>query len=149
MSEKAERSFYPLIGEKLKKFGKVTCSYRLRQGDFNPDFIVEDDHGNKMAVEVGCELHKKHLVPKILCRQAFQLQVYLQRFNRVLYIAPPEELKIVCDMLQLAGVRFEEKLLTADLGYMTGENAFEARIETISSELRKLKKAMRSLEYKI
>lgn len=142
-----ERHFYPLVEEKLKTLGKVTRTYMHKKGDFIPDFVIEIENGKRIAVEVGCEVHERHLVPRILSRKAFQLLVYLNRFDQVLYIAPYEELKIVCYMLEQVGVKPGEKLQTADLGYIAGAEALESKLQEIALELKKVKKGLKELEY--
>jgi hypothetical protein len=144
-----ERHFYPLVEEKLKTLGKVTFAYRQIRGDFIPDFIVEIEGGKRIAVEVGCEIHPKHLIPTLLSRKAFQLLVYLHRFDRVLYIAPYEELRTVCNMLEQVGVKVGEKFQTADLGYVAGAEALESRLQKLTLELRKIKRHLRAHGYKL
>jgi hypothetical protein len=147
--EMKERHFYPMIEEKLKTLGKVTLAYKQRRGDFIPDFILESENGKRTAVEVGCEIHAHHLVPKLLSRKAFQLLIYLHRFDQVLYIAPYEELKTVCNMLEQVGVKVGGRFQTADLGYVAGADAFEARLQKVALELKKIKGDLRSHGYKL
>lgn len=144
-----ERHFYPLIEEKLKTLGKVTLCHKQSRGDFIPDFIIESEDGKRTAVKVGCEIHAQHLVPKLLSRKAFQLLVYLHKFDQVLYIAPYEELKTVCNMLEQVGVKVEGRFQTADLGYATGIEAFETRLQKVALELKKIKRVLRSHGYKL
>lgn len=144
-----ERHFYPLIEEKLKTLGKVNLVSKQRRGDFTPDFILESEDGKRTAVEVGCEIRAKRLVSKVLSRKAFQLLVFLHRFDQVLYIAPYEELRTVCNMLEQVGVKVGGKFQTADLGYIAGLEAFEARLQKIALELKKIKRNLRDHGYKL
>jgi hypothetical protein len=144
-----EQYFYPLIEERLKTLGKLILAYKQRRGDFVPDFILETEDGKRIAVEVGCEIHPRHLVPRTLSRKAFQLLVYLHRFDQVLYIAPYEELRTVCNMLEQVGVKVGEKLQTADLGYIVGAETFEIKLQKIALELKKIKRCFRDHGYKL
>ena len=147
--EVKEQHFYPLIEEKLKTLGKATRAYKQRKGDFTPDFILESEDGKRIAVEVGCEIHVRHLVSKLLCRKAFQLLVYLHRFDQVLYIAPYEELRIVCNMLEQVGVKVGGKFQTADLGYAVTTEALETRLQKMALELKDIKRHLRNHGYKL
>jgi hypothetical protein len=144
-----EQYFYPLIEEKLKTLGKFTFAYKQKIEDFIPNFTLETEDGRRIAVEVGCEIHLKHLVPKALSRKAFQLLIYLHRFDQVLYIAPYEELRAVCNMLEQVGVKVGGRLQTADLGYTIGAEVFEARLQKIALELKKIKRCFRDHGYKL
>jgi len=149
MSETAGRVFRPLIQEKLNKLGKVTRPSKDKSKGFTPDFIVESAYGKTIGIEVGCELGTRSLAPLYLCRRALQLQVYMQRFDRVFFIAPYEELRAVSDLLRLAGVRSETKLQTIDLGYTVELGVLDARVESVSEDLRKLKRAMQNLGFSL
>ncbi len=141
--------FYPLVEEKLKTFGTVTLTHRQKRGNFVPDFILENEDGKRIAVEVGCEIHSNRLAQKALSQKAFQLLVYLHRFDQVLYIAPYEELKIVCNMLEQVGVKVGGKLQTVDLSYIVGTEAFEVRLQKMALELKKIKRYLRDHGYRL
>ncbi len=150
MRKMGERSLYPLVEEELKRMGKVVSTYRRRreEGELIPDFVIESEDGKITAVEVGCEVHRKHLV-ELLCRRAFKILIHLQRFEKVLYIASYEELKILCDLLHSVNVELGGKLQTMDIGYSVGTDVFDAKLEEMSLELGKVKKALRKLEYRV
>jgi hypothetical protein len=144
-----EQVFNPLIEEKLKTLGKLILDHKQRRGDFIPDFILETENGKRIAVEIGSEIQPRHLVSKTLSQKAFQLLVYLHRFDQVLYIAPYEELRTMTHMLEQVGVKVGEKLQTADLGYTIGAEAFEARLQKMTLELRKIKRCLMDHGYKL
>ncbi|KPV64884.1 MAG: hypothetical protein AOA65_0730 [Candidatus Bathyarchaeota archaeon BA1] len=142
-----EQVFYPLIEEKLKTMGRVTSTHGRKGEEFLPDFIIEGEDGKRTAVTVGYESHRERLVPRLLCQKVFRILVHLQRFDRVLYIAPYEQLKIVCDMLGWVNVKLDKRFQTADLGYMVGMKMFNKRLENVGSELRRARRTLRNLEY--
>lgn len=145
--EVKEQHFYPLVEEKLKTLGKVTRVYKQRGRDFTPNFILESEDGKRVAVEVGCEIHAQHPFSR-LCQKAFQLLVYLHRFDQVLYIAPPGELRIVCNMLEQVGVKVGDRFQTTDLGYIVGAEALETRLQKIALDLKDIKRHLRRHGYK-
>jgi hypothetical protein len=144
-----EQYLYPLIEEKLEALGKLTPAYKQRSGDFVPDFILETEENKRIAVKVGYETQPRHLAPKTLSQKAFQLLVYLHQFDKVLYIAPYEELQAMCALLEQAGVKIGEKLQTADLGYTIGVEALDKKLQKIALEFKKIKRCFRDHGYKL
>ena len=102
-----------MVYSKLQTIGDVTESHLIRDTKhLTPDFIVTLPNGDKMAVEVGYLKTKRK---SRLYRKAFQIIMYLKRFDCVFYIAPYHNLKAVCDLLETVGITHDSRFKTADI----------------------------------
>ena len=143
-------SFYPLVEKKLRLMGRVHSTYtRKKRNGFVPDFVVEDEEGRKWAVDVDFEFRRERLIPTLLSRKAFRILVHLRKFDKVLYIAPYQTLKALCNVLRLVNVKPGERFQTADLAYMVEFESLDVRLGRMLREVEKVKRALKSLEYAV
>lgn len=111
--------------------GKVTEMYhKYIRGQLTPDFIVELLNGERVA---GTWSDPEY------CRKALQIITFLKQFDKVLLIAPYDNLKKVCKLLALAAIEPKGKFQTADIGYFIGLEGLERRLDKVEGAVNEAK----------